>query len=420
MEKTTKISCPKCGHEFAVEDVISRQVEEKYRLELNAKITAIEEDYKSKEDQLAKKESDLKKLQSEIDLQVAEKLKVEGERRSTEIKLEFEEAYESRLKALTDENSENRKQLTDLRKAKIENEKLKRELEDQKQNIEIEFEQKMTERLKEESNLIRKRESDRVELKLKEKEEVINSMKEQMEEMKRKAEQGSMQLQGEVQELAIEELLHEMFPFDLVEEVGKGIRGADVVHTVMNRMGNYSGKIAYESKRTKTFSQEWVNKIKADAGLVKADICVIVTEALPDEIQDIGQINGVWVCSYNAFRGLAIVLRDSLIRISEAFASQTNKGEKMQMLYDYLTSSEFKLQVNAIIEGFTGLQESYHREKRAMERIWKEREKQLEKVLLNTNHFIGSVKGIAGTSIPDLKQIGEGDNLIENESEPVF
>jgi hypothetical protein len=224
-----------------------------------------------------------------------------------------------------------------------------------------------------------------------------------------------MQLQGEVQELVLEEVLQAMFPFDLIEEVAKGIRGADVIQTVRNRLGVDCGKIAYESKRTKAFSQDWITKLKSDAALVKADLLVIVTEAMPEDIDHIGQVNGVWVCSYNDFKRLAIVLRDSLVRVSEAFSSQTNKGEKMQMLYDYLTSNEFKLQVGAIIEGFTSLQVSYHKEKRAMERIWKEREKQLEKVLLNTNHFIGSVKGIAGTSLPDLKQIGDGDNLLEEE-----
>jgi hypothetical protein len=231
--------------------------------------------------------------------------------------------------------------------------------------------------------------------------------------MRRKAEQGSMQMQGEVQELAIEEILRNLFPVDLIEEVGKGIKGADVIHTVRNRIGFDCGKILYESKRTKTFVQDWITKLKADALIVKADLLVIITEALPDGIEKIGQKEGVWICTYNDFKGLIIVLRESLIKISEAYSSQTNKGEKMQMLYDYLTSNEFMLQVSAIVEGFSDLQDSYIREKRAMERIWKEREKQLERIQLNTNHFIGSIKGIAGTSIPQLKEIGQKDNILE-------
>ena len=362
---------------------------------------------------LARKEDELKQKQTDIDRQIEEKVKIESARKEKEIKKQIEEDYEARIKALSEETTEAKKQVQELRTTKIENEQLKRKLDDQKQNLEVEYEQKMTERLKEETSSIRKRESERVDLKLKERDEVINSMKEQMDEMKRKAEQASMQLQGEVQEIAIEEILRVVFPFDLIEEVGKGIKGADVIHTVHNKIGVDCGKILYESKRTKAFSYDWIAKLKSDAVLVKADVLVVVTEALPEDLDRVGQKDGVWICSFNDFKSLILVLRDSLIRVNEAYSSQTNKGEKTQMLYDYLTGNEFRLQVGAIIEGFSSLQDSYIKEKRAMERIWKEREKQLEKVLLNTNHFIGSIKGIAGSSIPYLKQIGSSDNILE-------
>jgi hypothetical protein len=415
MPQTTKINCPKCGHEFNVEDALAHQIEEKYREELNNKITTIESDYKAKEISLAKKEEELKQKQTDIDKQVEERVKTESAKKEKEIKKQVGEDYEAQIKTLSEETTEAKKQVQELRTTKIENEQLKRKLDDQKQNLEVEYEQKMTERLKEETNVIRKRESERVDLKLKERDEVINSMKEQMDEMKRRAEQGSMQLQGEVQELAIEDILRGFFPYDLIEEVGKGIKGADVIHTVRNKIGVDCGKILYESKRTKAFSYDWIAKLKSDAVLVKADVCVIITEALPEDIDRMAQKDGVWICSFNDFKSLILVLRDSLIRVNEAYSSQTNKGEKTQMLYDYLMSNEFKLQIGSIIEGFTSLQDSYIKEKRAMERIWKEREKQLEKVLLNTNHFIGSIKGIAGSSMPDLKQIGESDNILELE-----
>jgi hypothetical protein len=415
MPQTTKINCPKCGHEFNVEDVLAHQIEEKYKKELNSKISAIEGDYKSKEGSLLKKEEELKLQKNDIDKQVEEKVKTESAKKEKEIKRLVGENYEAQIKALSEETSEAKKQIQELRMTKIENEQLKRKIDEQKQTLEVEFEQKMTERLKEETNTIRRRESERVDLKLRERDEVINSMKEQMDEMKRRAEQGSMQLQGEVQELAIEEILMSLFPFDLVTEVPKGVKGADAIQKVRNKIGVDCGIILYESKRTKSFSNEWINKLKSDAVATKADICIIVTEALPEGIDRIGQREGVWICSFNDFRGLVLVLRESLIKISEAYSSQTNKGEKMQMLYDYLMSNEFRLQVGAIIEGFTDLHNGYVQEKRAMERIWKQREKQLEKVLLNTNHFIGSIKGIAGSSIPDLKLIGESDNLLELE-----
>jgi hypothetical protein len=252
-------------------------------------------------------------------------------------------------------------------------------------------------------------------LKIKEKDKIIEDQKRLTEEMKRKQEQGSMQLQGEVQELAIEEILRSVFPFDEISEVPKGISGADVIQKVRSRFGQEVGKIVFESKRTKTVSNEWIQKLKSDAVLVKADICVLITEAMPEGIEKIGQKEGVWICSFNDFKGLVMVIRESLIKINEAFSSQINKGEKMQMLYDYLMSNEFLMQVGAIVDGFSELQKGYIQERNAMERIWKQREKQLEKVLLNTNHFIGSIQGIAGNSIT-IKQINEQDSLILEET----
>ena len=413
MAATTKINCPKCGHEFNVEDVLAKQIEEKYRNEMNLSITKIQEDYATKELSLKQRENEIKQQQAGIDLKVTEKLKMETDKAVKQLKTQFEQQYEQRLKTLSDETESAKKEISDLKNAKIENEQLKRKLKDQEQDLVLKYEQKLTERLQHETETIQRRESERVDLKLKERDELIGSLSKQVEEMRRKAEQGSMQMQGEIQELAIEEILRSMFPIDLIEEVGNGIKGADVIHTVRNKIGTGCGKILYESKRTKSFVQDWISKLKADALIVKADLLVIITEALPDGIEKIGQKDGVWICTYNDFKGLVIILRESLIKIAEAYSSQTNKGEKMQMLYDYLTSNEFLLQVSAIVEGFSSLQDSYIREKRAMERIWKEREKQLEKVLLNTNHFIGSIKGIAGTSIPQLKEIGMMDNILE-------
>lgn len=412
MPANTRITCPKCGHEFNVEDVLAQQIEEKYRNEMNLSITKIQEEYNQKENSLRQKEADLKKQQTDIDLKVAEKLKTETAKAAKDLGIQFKQQYEHQLKQLSDETEAARKEISELKTTKIENEQLKRKMKDQEQDLTLKFEQKLTEKLHQEVETIQKRESERVELKLKERDELIGSLSKQVEEMRRKAEQGSMQMQGEVQELAIEEILRNLFPVDLIEEVGKGIKGADIIHTVRNRIGVDCGKILYESKRTKAFVHDWIAKLKADALTVKADLLVIVTEALPDGIDKIGQKDGVWICSYSDFKGLVIVLRESMIKISEAFSSQTNKGEKMQMLYDYLTSNEFMMQISAIVEGFSDLQDSYIKEKRAMERIWKEREKQLDKVLLNTNHFIGSIKGIAGSSIPELKEIDkQGDVL---------
>jgi len=413
MKKNTQISCPKCGHKFNVEDVLAHQIEEKYKEELNQKISEIESEYRGKEDSLSKKEQELKQKQSEMEQVIEAKLKLESERKAKEIKKQVEEEFETRINSLSEENETKKKQIQELKNTKIENEQLKRTIDEQKQNIELEFEQKMTDQLKTESENIKKRESERVELKLKEKEELIKSLTEKMDEMIRKTEQGSMQLQGEVQEIALEELLKSLFVTDMIDEVGKGVKGADVIHTVAKN-GCECGKILYESKRTKKFSYTWIEKLKNDAVAIKADICVIVTESMPDGIDKIGYEDGVWICTFSDVKGLSLILRESLIAINAAYTAQSNKGEKMQMLYDYLTSNEFRLQLGAILEGFSHLQDSYVKEKRDMERIWKNREKQLERIVLNTNHFIGSIQGIAGNSIPEIKTLSNSKKMLED------
>ncbi|WP_394343556.1 DUF2130 domain-containing protein [Gynurincola endophyticus] len=215
--------------------------------------------------------------------------------------------------------------------------------------------------------------------------------------MKRKAEQGSMQLQGEVQELALEELLKNKFPIDLIEEVGKGIRGADCILTVRNQFGQNAGKIIFESKRTKNFDKEWIEKLKADMRSTSSDLAVIVTQTMPDQQQQFLQIDGIWICTFNEVAALTQVLRQGILKVYQLAASQENRGDKMHMLYDYLTSNEFGEQWKAIREGFQAMRASIQKERDAMEKLWKAREKQLEKVLLNAAHIKGSIEGIAGS-----------------------
>jgi hypothetical protein len=223
--------------------------------------------------------------------------------------------------------------------------------------------------------------------------------------MRRKMEQGSMQLQGEVLEVALEELLRATFPFDTIEEVAKGVKGADCVQLVQNNIGQLCGKIIYESKRTKAFTNEWIEKLKRDMRAQQADVAVIVTEVLPRDMDAFGFKEGVWICRFTDVKPLAFILRDQLIKIYGAVATQENKGDKMQLLYNYLTGVEFRQNIEAVMEGFLSLKDGITREKMQMEKIWKEREKQLDKVLLNTTQFYGSIKGIAGSAVGDLKML---------------
>lgn len=416
MEKENTINCPNCGAVIDVNELLYHQVQDELKKEYEAKMAEKEQEIRKKTaylkteyDKLLKDKED---LQLNVDKEVKAKLGSEKLKLTETIRQELQTETSAQISSLKQELEQKSKQVGELNKALVEIEKLKREKEELRDKVALEKEIEFSEKLKDEKLKIKRQADEASALKIKELEKQLEDQKNLAEEMKRKAEQGSMQLQGEVQELALEEILASLFPFDLVSEVAKGVKGADVIHKVRNRHGVECGIILYESKRTKAFSVDWIPKLKADALDTKADVCIIVTETLPEGIDRIGQKDGVWICSFNDFKGLVMVLRESLIKINEAYASQTNKGEKMQMLYDYLTSNEFKMQLGAIVEGFSDLQNSYVQEKRAMERIWKQREKQLEKVLLNTNHFIGSIQGIAGSSIPGLKQIGPADNLL--------
>jgi len=230
--------------------------------------------------------------------------------------------------------------------------------------------------------------------------------------MKRKAEQGSMQMQGEVQELLLEELLQTTFPFDNIAPVGKGVRGADCIQTVRNQLGTEVGKIIFESKRTKDFTNDWIEKLKTDMRNLGADVAVIVTQALPKDMDRFGEKEGVYICTFSEVRSVVLLLRNALLKIYDAKKSQENKGDKMVMLYDYLIGNEFGEQWKAIREGFMSMKLSIQRERDTMEKLWKSREKQLEKVLLNAAHIKGSIEGIAGADAVNLNILDDDDALL--------
>ncbi|MDR2509452.1 MAG: DUF2130 domain-containing protein [Spirochaetaceae bacterium] len=412
MPTVEKIKCPHCGMEVDVNAALGRQLEERFKAqyaERNGKYLAeIERLQKEKAEVAA---AVLREKEKEYEA----RLKAESEKLRNE--LDRESAEE--LRTLQNSLKEKSEQLTEMRKTKAELEKIRLEKDEIEARITAEKSAELGKKIKEEreahkSSLeaererIKKEADEESALKIAELQKKLDDQTALAEVMKRKAEQGSMQLQGEVQELAIEDILREAFRFDSIEPVPKGVNGADVIQRVRNNAGNEVGVIAYESKRTKTFGKDWIGKLKEDGARVKADICVLITDALPEGIERIGQREGVWITTFEDFKALSLVLRDSLVRLAEAYSSQTNKGEKMQMLYDYLTGKEFAAQISVIIEGFSELQRGYIDERSRMERIWKTREKQLEKILLNTQGFIGSVKGIAGSSLPDMPALEDG------------
>lgn len=407
--KERSIACPKCGTTIDVSELLYSQVEEELRKSFDIQLTAERNKFAEKTSVLEKDrlalEEQRKCLQEEIQTSIKKQIQVERPKLEAQIRKNLEEENSEQFKSMQAELTRKSEQVKELNKAKSDIECLKREKEELKESILADAQKTLNETLKEEKSKIQKTVEDRVQLKLSEKDSLIDQLKHQLQEAQRKVEQGSMQLQGEVQELAIEEWLRNSFPLDTIGEVKKGARGADCLHTINTRSRQNCGSIYYESKRTKDFQPSWIEKFKMDLRTKGANIGVIVTEAMPKDMERMGLKDGIWICSFEEFKGLCGVLRESIVQISNAIVAQDNKGDKMIMLYDYLTSNEFKMQIEAIVEGFAQMQTDLNTEKRAMESSWKKREKQIEKVLLNTNHMYSSIKGIAGSAIASVPQL---------------
>jgi hypothetical protein len=409
MKNETKISCPNCGQEIDVNNVITHQLEEKYKKKYNAQLSEEKKKFHDEFDKLEKQKQDFEKLKSEQDKLIAEKVnnQIKNERVTLEkeLKTKIQSEQSERIELIENELKEKSEKVKELNRTKAEIEKIKREKEELKETLEAENSKKLNQQIAEEKERIRKIEQDKNELIVKELQKQLEDQKKLTEEMKRKQEQGSMQLQGEVQELGIEEWLSENFPLDTITEIKKGERGADCLQTVHTRTRQNCGTIYYESKRTKDFKNNWLEKFRDDIREKGANIGLLVTDVFPKGMERMGLVDGIWVCSYNEFKGLCVVLRESIIQLSSVVSAQENKGEKMVMLYDFLTSNEFRLQVEAIVEGFTQMQTDLNSEKRSIMGHWKKREKQIQKVLLNTNHMYNSIKGIAGSAIQPIKTL---------------
>ena len=276
----------------------------------------------------------------------------------------------------------------------------------------LDMERQMFERQKEIEEKVRVKALEDFELEKRKLLKQIEDNKKLAEEMKRKAEQGSMQLQGEVQELALEELLVKTYPFDIIEEVPKGIKGADSIQTVINSVQQQCGKIVYESKRTKNFANDWIDKLKQDQITCKADVAVLVTQAFPAEMDRFGQRDGIWICGFHEVQSLSFVLREMLIKTHSVRLSQENKGDKMELLYAYLTSNEFVQNIKRIVENYDAMLGDLNKEKKAMHKLWAQRERQIWAVQENISALFGSITGIAGKELEtaDLLQLPEREN----------
>lgn len=382
----TEIKCPNCGHQFELNESLKQEVEK----ELRGKMI----------DWQKKKEEEFEKQKTVL---LNDALKKAGEENF------------AKLKSLEEESKIKTQQLQDLQKKELDLMRDKSALEEKQKNMEVEIEKRFLEKRKEIEDSAIKREQELFDLKTKEYKLQMEQQQKLIEELKRKSEQGSMQLQGESQEVLLEEILQKSFPFDLIEEVGKGVEGADCMQVVRNSAGTICGRIIYESKRTKGWNNSWVDKLKNDKRNQAADAAILVTQSFPKDMDRFGEKEGIWLCSFAEVNSVAHLLRSGIIKVYEIQKSQEGKGDKMQMLYDYLTGIEFRGQVEAIMESFMALKNGIMKERIQMEKIWKEREKQLEKALISTSGLYGSVKGIAGGSIGDIPLLDGDENINELE-----
>lgn len=343
-------------------------------------------------------EEDAKRLQQET----ADRIAGEVKKREAEIKRHLEDQVALEKKDLQVRLENQEKLLADFRDQELKLRKEKDDLEQTKKNLEIEIARRLDSEKKQVQEETEKRLVEAFKLKEAEKDKIISDMRDQMEEMRRKSEQGSQQLQGEVAELSLEELLKSSFLNDQIEEVPKGIRGADVIQRVCSPLGDTCGTIIWETKRTKNWADAWIDKLKEDQREARADIAVIVSSVLPKGIDIFGYVSGVWVCRHDIAINLAISLRMNLAQVSHALKSLEGKNEKVEMLYTFLSGPEFRQQVEGIVEAFQNMKADLDSEKRAMEKIWAKREKQIERVVKNMGRMYGSMQGIIGRTMPAI------------------
>ncbi|HRP02702.1 MAG TPA: DUF2130 domain-containing protein [Candidatus Kapabacteria bacterium] len=420
------ISCPNCGTNIDVNHYVNNQLEIKIseakqslQKDYDKKLNEQKSYYELEQSKIDKARHELDKekatLNDKIEEETSLRIIKEKENMYKQLRSQFEKETTSKIQLFKEENSyqiqslqeelaKKNEQVKENFNLKLEIEKIKRESEMQSQKINLEKEIEFNKKLDEERHRLSNDIESQYHLKFKAMEKKLEDQTKLAEEMKRKAEQGSMQLQGEIQELELENIIKQNYPYDKLMEIKKGQSGADLVHIVVNDFYQECGQIYYESKRTKTFSNEWIKKLKEDNKEQKADILVIASEAMPQgKTKYYYDEAGVWVCNFNEIKPLIMVLRQSLIEIQKYKVIRQGGESKKELLYNYLTSIEFHNQLESIISGFRNLEKSYSDEKLRMQKIWKEREKQLDSVLLSTVEFYGALRGIAGHSIQSIQ-----------------
>jgi len=404
------VTCPSCKTEIKLNESLAAPLIEATRKQYEKAISQKEADFSKRETAIREQQAELLKEKQSIEEQVLAKLKPERERIAAEerknAKLLLTNDLEQKAKELADLNEvlkERDIKLAEAQTTQAEAIRKMRELDAAQRAMELTIETRVEQSLgplREKARL----DSDGVhKLKLAEKDEQMASLQRQIEDMKRTAEQGSQQLQGEAQELQLESLLREKFPRDLVEPVPKGEFGGDVLHRVNGPLGQACGTILWESKRTKNWSDTWLPKLRDDQRTAKAEVALIVTQTLPKGVEAFGFIDGVWVSESRCAIPVAIALREYLIGIASARQAGEGQQTKMEMVYQYLTGPRFRHRIEAIVEKFSDMQSDLDRERKTMTRLWAKREEQIRGVIESTAGMYGDLQGIAGRTLQEIE-----------------
>jgi len=407
------ITCPNCGHEFELSDALTGKIREHLKSELQKEIAGKEGDLNKRLKALKQQEQEIAKARETLEDQIQEGVKERLKEIEEKAAKKLEGKYADKLKELEEELKERNNAIAAFRKQELELRKKQKELEEAKQEAELAIARKLDEERAKIQESAAKRAAKEHRLKDLEKDKVINDLKASLEDMKRKAEQGSMERQGEVLEQDFETQLRSFFPYDEIKPVPKGIRGADIIQTVRTPLGHECGILLWETKNTKSWSTSWVQKLKDDVINTRATLAILVSVALPENIDRFGQIDGIWVSDPLCALPLGAALREQLIAVSRERTISMGKNEKMEALYQYLSGTEFKQKIEGIVDAFTAMQEQLNQERRAMEKHWSQRERQIQRVIKNTVGLYGDMQGIIGGQIPIIAALELDDPTLK-------
>ena len=396
------IRCPSCGWEIAVSETLTAQIHQQLRQEFDAEAKRKDSDLAKRVDEIRQREQLLTASREAMEQEIAGRVDQERNRLVQEAKTRAQESMATEMQDLKEQLTEARVKVTDAQKIELQLRRDRRDLEDQKKELEL----AVCRQLDDEREAIRQAAKEEAveenRLRDADRDKLVTDLRRQIDDLKRKSEQGSQQAQGEVMELMLKDQLRQYFPQDSIEEIPVGVHGGDLLHGVYDATGDECGKILWESKRTKAWHDAWLPKLRDDQRAAKAHLAIIVTSEMPKGLTLFGCVEGVWITKRECLMGLAVALRSGLLEIARTRRSMRGQQTKMEFLYQFLVGPEFQQRIEGIIEAFATMKEDLESERRSIQRLWAKREKQLDRAMINTSGLYGDLTSILGTSLPQI------------------